>query len=106
MPDEIKKKLPTKKEILDNPEGYWIVSFGYSVAFVLNHKNAMAFQASLGSAESIDSEDYNNHVIVPLKAGAFEMKMISQKRYMAMKMSTLIGIDVDKLLEEEPEIPF
>lgn len=89
-------KPPTNAEILKTKKNYIKIKFGYSRCYIFPYEEGMGVMQHFVNAEAYDTSDYENPIITPLsKDGSPEMEILSEKMYIDLKMSHLLGAKVE-----------
>ncbi len=90
-----KPKKVTKKDIAYRPDNHMVIRFGYNSVYVVDYKLGLILMESLLTAEELNTTDYDNNTIIPIrKENKPTFEIMSHREYVNKKMSNLLGVKV------------
>lgn len=100
-PMENKITVKQKKDLINPPKNYLLVTFGYNQKYILPYEAGIKMMSCLEVCEAYNTDDYHNPKITPVDSSdGFDMKVMSQEEYLKLKMAHLLQIDVVDLEEK------
>ena len=89
-------KKPTIKEINTTPDNYIKIEFDYNCSYIFPYDDGITILNMFKNAEEYNTENYENHTIIPLK-NTPTTTVIANQQYKNMKMAALLNITVKEL---------
>lgn len=91
---------PIKTEIDKVPNSYTVINFGYGDTFIFPYDEGIKVIAAFKNAEQLDTSDYENKIIIPIKDSP-TMTVMSKKLYAASKMAALLGVTIKEFQKSQ-----